>query len=444
MGERYHRFEAQGGACDAFTHFTIEALMLMAPWSLHTTEGCEIKERIAPIMEQAVERYPNHPGLCHLHAHFQELGPTPEVARGSALALAGGIGGAHNGHLFHMGGHILAQLGEHDASMKSNRMAREADLICMSERTDTGLHGHFIPISTLHNLTFVIWGAMESGQKAIAIAAAQELRQSAERMAAKLEKMKKMPFGQPYYDLIYMMFVSYQYHSYIRFGLWNMILSLPLPPRSHDLHHAMARFSRGVAFAATERVIEAEQEYEAFKAAVPQSNFEERRYAVIWGLTFDVLKVEMAWLEGEIEYRKGKYDEAFELLRTAVQLEDSLPYCEAPAFPIPPRHALAALLMEQRRFAEAQPLYEHLLQQGANPKGRCPNSIWALAGLRVCMEEQGRVGVDVDEIEVKLAAAREIADFEVKTSCACAVERFGTEVVERSPSFARSGRRRCC
>jgi hypothetical protein len=49
-------------------------------------------------------------------------------------------------------------------------------------------------------------------------------------------------------------------------------------------------------------------------------------------------------LRGEIEYHKGNHDSAFAHLRTAVALDDSLPYDEPWGWMQPARHALGALL----------------------------------------------------------------------------------------------------
>jgi len=42
----------------------------------------------------------------------------------------------------------------------------------------------------------------------------------------------------------------------------------------------------------------------------------------------DILAIAKEMLNGEIEYRKRRYDLAFEHLRHAITLEDSLPYDE--------------------------------------------------------------------------------------------------------------------
>ena len=59
-------------------------------------------------------------------------------------------------------------------------------------------------------------------------------------------------------------------------------------------------------------------------------------------------------LDGELEYHKGNYQVAYEHLRESVRRDDNLEYIEPWAWMHPPRHALAALLLEQGYCEEAE------------------------------------------------------------------------------------------
>src|SRR5690606_27981586 len=76
-------------------------------------------------------------------------------------------------------------------------------------------------------------------------------------------------------------------------------------------------------------------------------------------------------------------DEAIAALRQAVEAEDQLRYDEPPAWLIPVRHALGAVLMENQRFAEAEAVYREDLRQ-------LPNNGWSLYGLSRSLESQGK------------------------------------------------------
>jgi hypothetical protein len=64
-------------------------------------------------------------------------------------------------------------------------------------------------------------------------------------------------------------------------------------------------------------------------------------------LCSDLNQIAEAMLQGEILYREGAYDAAFESLKEAVDLSDNLVYDEPWGWMQPPCHALGGLLLEQ-------------------------------------------------------------------------------------------------
>jgi hypothetical protein len=126
-------------------------------------------------------------------------------------------------------------------------------------------------------------------------------------------------------------------------------------------------------------------------------------------------------LEGEIAYRRGEHDMAFARLRTAVALEDDLPYDEPWGWMQPVRHALGALLLEQGRAAEAEVAYrEDLGLGGALPRAQIhPDNLWALRGLLDCLERRGETA-EAALIRQRLEFATARADVPVSVSCFCA------------------------
>ena len=71
----------------------------------------------------------------------------------------------------------------------------------------------------------------------------------------------------------------------------------------------------------------------------------------------DLLGVAREMLAGELEYRRGNYDDAFAHLRRSIELHDGLPYDEPWGWMQPTRHAYGALLLEQGRVEEAEAVY---------------------------------------------------------------------------------------
>jgi hypothetical protein len=70
-----------------------------------------------------------------------------------------------------------------------------------------------------------------------------------------------------------------------------------------------------------------------------------------------LLAVKLVMVHGEILDREGKYDEAFTLLRQAVQMQDDLMYDEPWGKMQPIRHALGGLLLEQGQLMEATAVF---------------------------------------------------------------------------------------
>jgi tetratricopeptide (TPR) repeat protein len=125
-------------------------------------------------------------------------------------------------------------------------------------------------------------------------------------------------------------------------------------------------------------------------------------------------------LDGELEYRKGNYDTAFESLDEAIRREDSLLYSEPPAWMQPVRHALGALSLEQGRVKEAAAAYAADLGLNKDvPRAKWhPNNVWALHGYRECLARLGDTQ-EAEEVGKRLYAASNSADVKVKSSCFC-------------------------
>jgi len=132
------------------------------------------------------------------------------------------------------------------------------------------------------------------------------------------------------------------------------------------------------------------------------------------------LGVAEAMLDGEVEYHRGNYEQAYACLREAVHRDDSLNYSEPWAWMHPPRHALAALLMEQGHYAEAETIYrDDLGLSGRVQRGtQHPDNVWSLHGLVECLQRRGATE-ELRALEAKLAAAMAKVDVPITSSCMC-------------------------
>jgi tetratricopeptide (TPR) repeat protein len=370
-----------------------EALMDLRPWDLWTPDGkpqpgaIEIMELLETVMSIS----PMHPGANHFYIHTVEASPNPEKAEASADLLRDLVPGA--GHLVHMPGHIDLRLGRYDNAVVANQKGIEADLAYVEA---TG-RGGFYTLYRAHNYHFLAYAAMFDGRRELALKAARDMIDQ-----IPLELVRIYP---DFLDA----FLSVPIHVLVRFGLWEELLEEEKPPA--DLYGTAAfwHYGRTVALSALGRVEEAEKEWEMLQTAaaeVPESR--------LWGNNplSDVMKIGLLMAEGELEYRRGNHERAFELLREGVKRDDALRYDEPWGWMQPVRHALGALLVEQKLFEEAEAAYRRDLELH-------PQNGWALLGLEECLRNRGE-NKEADATRTAFLKSWERSDVVIKASCYCA------------------------
>lgn len=389
-----------------------DALMNRTPWLLwdlptgEPAEGADTTEaRIA--LERALEDPASwsHPGVLHMYVHLMEMSPTPEVALRVGDRLRDLV--PDSGHLRHMPTHIDVLCGQYHNVVAWNQAAIKADLMFYEDRGGMNVYSLY----RAHNYHFLIFGAMFAGQSKVAVEAAEEMVKT---IPDELLRMEAPPMA----DRVESLF-SMRMHALIRFGMWDEILATPLPdePELFCMTTAVIRYSRGVAYAATGRVDEALAERELFRAAealVPET----RR--VFNNTCNDVLMVASAMLDGEIEYRQGKFDEAFASLRRSIELDDGLAYAEPWGWMQPSRHAYGALLLEQGHLEEAEAVYRADLGLD-NSLARAfqhPDNVWSLHGFHECLVGLGKE-TEAAIIKPRLDIALARADVQITSSCFC-------------------------
>jgi tetratricopeptide (TPR) repeat protein len=198
------------------------------------------------------------------------------------------------------------------------------------------------------------------------------------------------------------------YHVLVRFGRWDEILREPEPAPELLATRADWHYARGIALAALGRVEEAAFEQVAFEGAaakVPASYLHGNNSVAA------VLAVAREMLAGELDYRRGLPERAFEHLRRAVELDDALRYDEPWGWLMPARHPLGALLTEQKRFAEAEQVYRADLEKHLE-------NGWALFGLEECLRMQGQEK-EAAAVRRRFERAWSRADIELHASCFC-------------------------
>ncbi|WP_099020707.1 tetratricopeptide repeat protein [Mycolicibacterium palauense] len=399
--------DVQTLAADALVNVTAWAL-----WDTRTGEPApgsrvlEAKEILDSALATPAGRA--HPGLLHIYIHTMEMSAHPERALPAADLLRGLVPDA--GHLQHMPTHIDVLCGDYRSSVQSNRAAVQAD----RKFVDAEGPLNFYSLYRAHDLHFVVYSAMFSGQSAVALHAADEL---AAQLSAELLSIESPPMA----DWLEA-FVPLRIHVLIRFGRWDELIAEPVPadPVLYCTTAATVHYGRGVAHAAKGNIAQANTEREAFRAAyraIPESRY------LFNNTSRDILAVGEAMLDGEIAYREGRIEEAFASLREAIARDDALPYDEPWGWMQPTRHAYGALLLEQGRVEEAARVYEADLGLDPTLSRPCqhPNNLWSLHGYRECLQRLGRAPeATIIGRQLELAAAR--ADVPVAASCACRLD----------------------
>ncbi|MGX7872389.1 hypothetical protein ACVDG5_005600 [Mesorhizobium sp. ORM6] len=394
----------------------VEALMMRTVrrlWNLKTgepapnsdvVEALEVCERSIRLADDAGAA--QHPAILHLHIHLLEMSTMPERGMGSADRLGEMCPDA--GHMNHMPGHIHVLCGEYEkAKIASEKAVRANDLYLAYADEPT-----YYLLGCCHDLHLMMFTCMFLGQYKPALWAADKVRSLVTRDVVSLADRPKLAQTVEGYHAM-------KSHVQVRFGRWQEIIDEPMTaePGLYVLTTAMQHYAKGVAHATLRQFAEAERERELFHRyleGIPA----ERRF--LSNPTRASLAVGAALLDGELAYHQGRHEEAYVHLRQAVELDDNLSYTEPWAWMHPPRHALAALLLDQGHAREAEQVYRDDLGLSGKVQ-RCaqhPDNVWALHGLVECLRRRG-AGEELPALQAKLAKAMAKADVAISSSCLC-------------------------
>jgi tetratricopeptide (TPR) repeat protein len=370
-----------------------EALMDLQPWDYWTLD-LEPKGRTTDFIaaiEAVLARFPDHPGATHFYIHAMEAGPEPAKAVPYAERLEARVPGA--GHLVHMPSHIYARVGRYGDAADANVRAVQADRKYFAEAPTPGMY--FIYYA--HNQHFLAYASMMEARYELAIQAARELE-------------RDMP-DEVIRDFGWLVegIMPTNYHVMIRFGKWDDILAEPLPAEHRVVTRAVHYYARGIALSVLGRTDEARREMAKFEEAValvPED------WWVFNNRVHDVLPIARAMLEGETAYREGRLEEAWTALRLGIEAEDQLIYDEPPAWMLPVRHSMGALMMEAGEYAAAEKLYRE-------DQERHPGNGWSLLGLRQALDAQGRADEGA-RYASQLKTAWQRVEEKPSSSCLCA------------------------
>jgi tetratricopeptide (TPR) repeat protein len=372
-----------------------EAMMNLRPWDQWTPDGKPQPgtDEIIATLDAVLELCPDHPLANHLYIHAIEASPNPERAITAAERLRNLQPGlAHN---VHMPSHIDIRTGQWLKAVHTNEKAVEAD---ERHRKTFGAPKGFLNVYIAHNRAMLAYAAMMTGQRDLAM---RHIRAMVAETPADFLKENALQAEAT---------VAMPLEVMVRFGMWDEILAEPekytdkmwFTRAFHDAARAIAYAAKGD----TARARKAQSVFLERAKLVPKEDFLSNNSCDA------LLAITIPMVEGEILIAEGKIDAGIEQLRAAIQKEDALKYDEPPGWMIPVRHSLGAVLMKQKRFAEAEQVYRDDL-------ARVPDNGWSLFGLAESLRKQKKNADEVAQTQTKFKKVWAKADLTIKTSCLC-------------------------
>jgi len=371
-----------------------ESLMNLRPWELWTLDGKPAPEtpEVVKVLETVRALDPDHPLANHLYIHAMEASPTPEKADDAANRLRKATPAL--GHLVHMPSHNDIRRGRWQEAVEANRLAIIADNAYQKRVPDQG----FYRLYMAHNHHMLTFAAMMQGQYDVSMKTIREMGAGVPKEWLAVKENAAIVDG----------FLAMPLEVMKRFGKWDDMLKEPEPPELFPIARAMRHYSRGVAFAAKGKVVEARESQAAFRDArkkVPDDAIFANNKAA------DLFAIADNMLDGEILFREGKAKGAIKSLTAAIEREDKLRYSEPPDWFVPTRHALGAVLLHDGQPAEAEKVYREDLR-------RWPNNGWSLYGLSASLEAQGKKD-EAAAVKKQFAEVWKHADVKIPSSCFC-------------------------
>ena len=342
-----------------------ESLMDLMPWEYWQDDGTPSSDQTLTLVEQlehvmAIDE--NHPGAIHLYIHAMERFE-PEKAEAGADRLLNLVPVA--GHLVHMPSHIYLRVGRYADAVDANARAAMADEDYIAQCNAQGLYpAAYYP----HNIHFLWYAAMMEGRKALAVDSALKLAEKVPMdMAAQMGALQS--------------YIAVPVYTYVRFGMWQEVLDLPMPAANLPFALAMSHYGRGLAQAALGNLEGASTELAALQDLAGQDRLRllnMRRPGVVSDLT----GIAESLVRARIARDEGNASAELAALQQAVAHQDALPYTEPPLWHYPVRQTLGEAQIRAGEFSAAKETFaEDLIHFPANP--------WSLFGLELAQRQLG-------------------------------------------------------
>lgn len=296
-----------------------EALMVLNAWQLYEyPTGKAVSpdvDETREVLEKALSVHKDHAGLCHMYVHLSEMSAHPEKALTACMQLRNNFPQA--GHLIHMPTHIDVLVGDYESCVLFNCKAISADERMMEISPGTAGRESFYFGYIVHNYHMAVYGAILGGFEGKAMELARKLNNILSE-----EAFEEFPDLTAYLES----YSALDIHVMVRFGRWQEILALA-PPKNKRLmlfRAATTKFAKALAHANMGNLEEAKREANNFDSLRGDPDATHR---ILHNNSVEnLLAVDGCMIRGEIAYNESKYDEAFDLLRRAVDMQDNLLY----------------------------------------------------------------------------------------------------------------------
>ena len=321
------------------------ALALIASGAADSDGGFDRERRAAQILQAALARQPDHPGIAHYLIHGYDYPPLAHLAVDAARRYSG-IAPA-SAHAQHMPSHIFIRLGHWDDAIRSNRAAEAAARAFAHRQGEAGAWEQ-----QLHAMDYLAYAYLQQGQDGLARGVAHE-------MAAVQRVFPVSPTGAYALSAVPARYAleRRQWRDAASLALPANVLSA-LPWAQFPWGEANIRFARAVGAARSGAAEAARREIAELDrirtALVGASGYD-------WGTQVEIQRgIAAAWTEQAV----GQGAEALRLMRAAADLDDATEkHPVTPGAILPAREQLGELLLEQRRPAEALAAFRATLER---------------------------------------------------------------------------------
>lgn len=371
-----------------------ESIMNLHAWDFYSRKGGEPRpwtSELVEVLEKAISINPNNPLANHLYLHATEAAPDVEKALASAERLKTLV--PSSGHLVHMPSHIYINTGDYHEGSIANERAVIADSIYIAECKSQGIYPqYYYP----HNYHFLAATATFEGRGSKSIEAAYKT----------VNILDKKYFREEGYETV-LHYATIPMHVLVKFEQWEKILVSPKPDDDLSYPKAIWHYARGMAYANLNKPDEAQNELDSLNKLAES---EDVKRIIIWSINEaeQVCKIASNVLEAEILTNSGDHTSAIQLLKQAIQLEDSLNYNEPPDWFFSVRHLLGDVLMNDKDYVGAEKIYQEDLTYW-------PKNGFALNGLYESLKGQNK-RKEAENIKKQFDIAWKYADSELKYS----------------------------